>query len=125
MTFVYQTEHGSDGNCFAACVATIVGCPLQEVPDLRGNDNWTHDLTDWLITRRWNASFIQGDNRSVNKQINSPLGYAILHHRVHTGFVHTAVVKDGQLIHDPAGRVFCHPEATVLLWTVLTKAYST
>lgn len=47
---VYQTIMTPDkGNCFAACLATVLGLPLDAVPNFcaRGT-KWWRDLQEWL-----------------------------------------------------------------------------
>lgn len=50
MSPVFQTRFGLEGNCFAACVASILGCPITDVPIvLDGNQN--RSLNEWLAPR--------------------------------------------------------------------------
>lgn len=44
-----------DGNCFAACVATLLELPLEAVPDFKG-DGWYDAWLEWLKLR--NLTFI-------------------------------------------------------------------
>lgn len=37
-----------DGNCYAACLATILGVPLDEVPTVDGIDDWLGEYNKWL-----------------------------------------------------------------------------
>ena len=34
MTFNIQTKFGKQGNCFAACVSSLLGLPIEEVPNV-------------------------------------------------------------------------------------------
>lgn len=51
MTPTKQTILGSKGNCFAACIATILDCCIADVPDLNAyeeSDEWMRVLNKWL-----------------------------------------------------------------------------
>lgn len=58
--FQHQTRHGdASGNCYETCLANLVGCPIEEVPD-RGQyppeldpDGrlWEKALRTWLAAR--------------------------------------------------------------------------
>ena len=55
MIQVEQTEFGARrGNCFAACIASILEVSLLDVPDLASmqrDGEWFHALTAWLIDK--------------------------------------------------------------------------
>lgn len=108
---VIQTVHGPKGNCFEACVASIVECELEEVPELVG-DNWADILRSWLKSRGWTALFYR---RPRSK------GYAIVSQKSPIGYVHAVVYLDGKIIHDPAARSFHSDRFQVVLCTVLRK----
>ncbi len=93
MTPVYQTIHGPQGNCYAACVASILETSLEDLPP-------------YVAVRRPNWE---------------PPGYSIASVRVRDGSIHAVVCLDGQIVHDPAGRPFARPEDPVVLWTVLQE----
>lgn len=56
---VFQTRYGAPaGNCTEACIASILGVPLEDVPDLYKecrrealDGNWFRVLNDWLKPR--------------------------------------------------------------------------
>ena len=46
-----QTKFGKKGNCFAACVASILEIPINVVPDLGEYEKsgyWIHKFNEWL-----------------------------------------------------------------------------
>lgn len=45
---VMQTKFGKDGNCFDACLATLLGLSLGSIDYFRGEDTWYADLQHWL-----------------------------------------------------------------------------
>lgn len=51
---VNQTLFGEQGNCFPACISTITGIPLAEIPNfcaLYGRDAWFEHYAKWLNER--------------------------------------------------------------------------
>ena len=44
-------KEGRFGNCFQACVASILELPLEEVPHFCAEDDWWGLLTRWLYKR--------------------------------------------------------------------------
>lgn len=49
--FVMQTKFGLEGNCFDACLASLLGMPLDALNYFRGEDTWYPDLQRWLAPR--------------------------------------------------------------------------
>lgn len=51
MKEVDQTKTGKDGNCFQACIASMLDLSLEEVPDfvnLYSADDWLPECSKWL-----------------------------------------------------------------------------
>jgi hypothetical protein len=102
MTPVYQTRFSRDGdkgNCWAACLASVVGCRLSEVPDTRERDKgaWFDITADWLRTL----------GLSIECHHDVPKGWAIAcGDSVRGDWLHSVIVWDGKMIHDP------HPEGS-------------
>lgn len=46
----FQTKFGLEGNCFAACVATILECDIAEIPVVL-DANQNRALNEWLAIR--------------------------------------------------------------------------
>lgn len=103
MTPVLQTVHGPTGNCYAACVASILGIAIGEVPDLLGDE----------IPVR----FFPGCGKPL-RDASAPRGTAIAGLRVLDGSIHSVVCRDGRIVHDPSPRPFASDRDAVLLWTV-------
>jgi len=90
------------GNCFAACVASVLEVELERLP---GNDTTTAGGW-WEVWRQWgakyNVDFITVEN---NEQGRHPKGYALAgirstrHNEPHV--LHSVVVLDGKIVHDP------------------------
>lgn len=109
MTPVDQTVLGGipHGNCFAACVATIFGLKIEDVPHDMGNPEWLEMFRRWLRrTLRYDALCLAGDNiATIAKEIDSPCIVSGFSER---GVMHATVWFRGGMFHDP------HPDRTGL-----------
>lgn len=98
---VEQTVLGwPNGNCFSACVASILEIPLDTVPA------YQCDLADDGWWARWVAWFEEHGYRAVwrlhTKEEPAPRGYAILGAKSPRGqFTHAVVCLDGEIVWDP------------------------
>jgi sRNA-binding carbon storage regulator CsrA len=117
---VFQSRPGPDGDCYAACVASILEIEPADVPDLIG-DRWASVLRDWLDGRRLRVDFRPGDGRPLGDQSDPPRGHAIVGQRVLDGSVHAVVCRDGLIVHDPSPRPFGHLRWPVVLWTLISE----
>lgn len=129
MTPIYQsrpTTRHKVGNCFEACIATLLDVPLKDVPDMTGKAKEGEVVSDedalygleWL--RRRGMGYIeigmQGplpDLLALMKKMQRHSAY-ILTGRTAGGSVHSVVARGGDIIHDPAGlwddtTVLVHP----------------
>jgi hypothetical protein len=91
---VDQTTYGiNDGNCFSACLASILEMPLEEVPSFLG-PYWDNFLP-WLAARGLSASLYRRDY--------VPPGYSIAGgpSKRFAGRMHACVAYDGIVVHDP------------------------
>lgn len=107
---VYQTVFGDHGNCFAACVASIMELRLADLPsEFVGHDEWA----EWLMargmamkTRKW-PGLPNGqpwpENTYVIADGDSPRGFL-------RG--HAVVAFNGMVVHDP----FPNAEAVTEFW---------
>lgn len=107
MTPVHQNIFGEGkGNCWAACIASILNLPIEEVPNFCGeperNENWLTDTDKWLQERGLRIVRFEGasgiwmqEGTHVIANGKSPRG----------DFFHVIVmtVRDGQfyMAHDP------------------------
>lgn len=107
---VYQTRtvaNDGTGNCFNACVASILEMPLRDVcdvqPDFPG-DYWG-EWGKWLATHGMQLNY-------VPLKQGPPKGFAIAtgfggrnypddHEKAGQPILHAAVVFNGELAHDP------------------------
>ena len=106
---VYQTRtvaNDGTGNCFNACVASILERPLREVCDvLPGHPNYWGEWRSWLATLGMEIEYMPLDQ-------GPPKGFAIAtgyggrvypdgHEMAGKPILHAAVVFNGKLVHDP------------------------
>lgn len=118
---VDQTEFGARGDCFRACVASILELASADVPHFcePGVTSWWHFFLDWATNRgyvvetggpfhgehwytyegsRFEWSAYPWDERP-------PVGYSILTgtspRHVVTNGQHAVVALDGVMVHDP------------------------
>lgn len=101
---VYQTKFGlPGGNCFNACLATIFGLSLDDVPDFMKDSLWYERFTDWSVKKL--------GLQPIDIQINGcpiPRGYHIINGESKNGdYWHSVVGKDGEIFHDP------HPDGAL------------
>lgn len=106
---VYQTlvlQKHSRGNCFNACVASILQKPLKDIPDILPGQKGS-----WI--GRWKV-YLATINLKLIKHTkdNPPEGYSIVvgtlphmypenHDKSGSSIVHACVTFDGKIVHDP------------------------
>lgn len=104
MTPVDQTKFGfPEGNCFAACVASLTGVPLEDVPPFCSREGWWEAFCEWLEQRGWYP--IAGEG-APHEMI---VGYVIVSGPANRGLDHATIWRHGALVHDP------HPSRDGLL----------
>lgn len=97
MKYLDQTKFGPDeGNCFAACVASLLSLPIDDVPDFnQPGKNWRRLFEEWLKPRGL-APLI------VYKGAILPGG---MHYLAGgpgpRGCPHAVIYLDGAMVHDP------------------------
>lgn len=116
MVPVMQTTFGKGtGNCFAACIASILDISLDEVPFFMDHgDNWYTQFVNWAYDRGLIAECVNSDYSGFEEILES-LEYSIVTGKSPRGggMYHSVVFKGNKLAHDP------HPEGT----GVLTRSY--
>lgn len=89
------------GDCLRACVATILGLDLHEVPHFvqyldhpEGTDPhlWYWALLGFCDAHGWRVDYTQGD---------PPVGLSLASGTSARGHGHVCVAMDGEIVHDP------------------------
>lgn len=112
MTPIFQTRYGDpEGNCTEACLATMVGCELDEVPDLfklshpPGGRHWFIVLDEWLATRGLALVQVQYDGPGTPFPAFTVPGVPVIAGgpAKANGVAHYCVMESGtwKLLHDP------------------------
>lgn len=113
---VDQTTFGHPGgNCFSACVASILGLPISEVPYFMGEPGepggkWAGRLSEFLRPRGYYALHFNIDPERLDREVLWPEGYFIRCGKSARGD-HAVVAKGAEVVHDP------HPSRAGLLST--------
>lgn len=105
---VTQTLFGDmKGNCFAACIASLLELELATVPNfcVDHHSRWWDVLNDWLEPRGFVAIMLEGAEmqhyRSAYVIASGP--------SPREGVSHSVLYRNGELVHDP------HPSRAGLL----------
>lgn len=107
---VYQTIFGApDGNCFQACIASVLELPLDDVPHFCKGDNphWMRDTLDFL--RPVGLSLLTVHLPEGLDAEDLPDAWCVLSGPGPRGHRHSVVGRGGMMVHDP------HPDGTGLL----------
>lgn len=102
---VDQTTFGQPGgNCFSACVASLLDLPISEVPyfmDETSGVKWYAQLDAWLAPRGYYAlHFNIVDRAAYDRENLWPKGYYILGGKSPRGD-HAVVARGAEVVHDP------------------------
>jgi hypothetical protein len=101
---VRQTIGGPpNGDCFAACVASVLELPLSEVPNPVG-ERWREQWGDWLEGR--GLSYVDVDlawgGGAWWRVAPGQLWIATVPSLNHEGLHHSVVMRGFELAHDPS-----------------------
>ena len=97
-----------NGDCGAACLATLFGVPLHQVPNL-DHDGWEDTVSEWAA--RFGLWVL---NVSPWSTQGGPPGFALAGVQSRRGdWMHCVIFKDGELFHDPNPDRASHPPYTV------------
>lgn len=106
---VDQTTFGRvEGNCFSACVASILELDIEQVPWFMGSKDWWPGFTQWCDAVGAEAMYL-----GMCAPDEVPRGYAIgggpTDRTLTLDTLHAVVLLDGVQVHDP------HPSRAMLL----------
>ena len=95
------------GNCFQACVATVLQMPLEEAYDCRGpqekGNHWFDDFCKWLEQYGLGCLFFEHTKEKPVVASAFPGLYIVecQSNTLYQGELHVVVACDGEVIHDP------------------------
>jgi hypothetical protein len=104
---VFQTKFGDpDGNCLAACLASILEIGLDQIPDFGNDSAWYDRFSQWMVTN-FDVKPIDLSISQLEKWEWNLNGYHLINGKSPRGdFYHSVVGLDGEMVHDP------HPDGT-------------
>lgn len=95
------------GNCFAACIASLLDIPLNQVPNVEELFDcyaWYDVFCSWLETKGF--TFETGTKQECEKSGDY---YLVSGDSPRGNFKHIVIYKNGKMVHDP------HPDRTGIL----------
>lgn len=103
MNKVMQTRTDEKGNCFSACLATMLGLQIEDVPnffDLSDGDDdlWWASVREWLKPRNLGLLTINANQELLYK---FPGAYLIVAGKSIRDRYHAVIYKNGEMVHDP------------------------
>lgn len=116
------TIKGSNGDCFRACIASILEVPIEQVPHFFNNNVSAEEgiraTREWLKSMGYGYEEFAMDGTSPFSELkefcNAHLSadqYFVLIGTSIRGFNHAVILKDGEIVHDPSA----DPGHTVLV----------
>lgn len=97
-TVLYSKDAIGNGNCMAACLASILGLPLWMVPPFEqmfGREDWNARVNEWLA-QFFGLQMVRGGESDAQ-----PGEFYLANGLSPRGVYHSTVYQDGKLVHDP------------------------
>lgn len=121
---IYQTILDSqNGNCYAACLASILECSLEEIPNFMtcGPDEFNNILTKWLEAKNFTilSVNINRDESFITAMIKDVYSIGTIKSPRFEDALHAVVCKGFNIIHDPHPDVSFPYEEEVLYFDVI------
>lgn len=113
---IYQTRNAgpdSPGNCFAACIASILQYDLDEIPDWFDGLHNGQEVTSYRLTqmREWfqmlGLYYFEFSFRMTLFEVTSAMSkqhpgvHYIVIGQLENGLTHAVVCRDGVIVHNP------------------------
>jgi hypothetical protein len=100
---VFQTIPAPDGkgNCLQACIASILELSLEQVPHFAlwyDSSDWHEKMNDWLMET---AGIYEITVAANSMYLEQTYGFAILNGMSERGVMHSVVIHNGLMVHDP------------------------
>jgi hypothetical protein len=98
---VTQTRTGANGNCFAACLASILEVPMHVVPDFGGDDVWLGNAQSFLAGFGLYYIQVPPDDPALWNAFTSGEVFHTIEGTSPRGGQHAVVGRNGEMVHDP------------------------
>lgn len=106
MKTVDQTIVGENGNCMAACIASLLEIEIDEIPNL-SEEGWLSRLNEWL--GNFGLFYMELSLPQTYWSGMKYWGYHTICGKSPRGLLHAVVGLQGKMVHDP------HPEKSGLI----------
>jgi hypothetical protein len=112
--FVHQDRFGDEGNCYSACLASVFGVPLTDVPNFhdiaKGDDEaWFVAVRDWLRPKGFGVMCVSTSEAGLEKYEGLLIVCGQSPRDPELNRLHAVVFERGAMVHDP------HPDNTGIL----------
>lgn len=114
-TIVHDIANGVYGNCFSACLASLLELHIDQVPHFtahipKGQREWTDLVNAWLRRRDLAYFEVEASRFDLWVPVLEGIGYYVLTGPSPRGpdWDHAVVARGGRIVHDP------HPDDTGL-----------
>jgi len=95
---LYSDEGIGNGNCLAACYASLLDMPLWMVPpfdQMFGRGDWDHRIDEWLERLGYERFWLEGHQTDKLPEFYIASGKSA------RGVRHAVIYRNGELAHDP------------------------
>lgn len=105
MIKVIQTKYGEEGNCFAACIASLFEVEIDDIPFLADFQDWNEYLSvlNSTLRNKFGVILFYGEFKDWDDYIKE--NYIDSHYIVsgdsNKGLEHAVIYKNGELFHNP------------------------
>jgi hypothetical protein len=96
---VDQTIFGEKGDCFEACLASILEIPLEVIPVFKESD-WFRRTNEWLAKRGLFYVEVRFDEDGLDL-MQKFMGYHLICGVAERGLHHAVIGYKGVIVHDP------------------------
>jgi hypothetical protein len=99
---VTQTRTGKvDGNCFPACLASILEIPLESIPEFGGEDEWIENTAKFLESVGLYYVQVKPDDPMLRVMFSVGRAYHTVKGTSPRGGQHACVGLNGKIVFDP------------------------
>lgn len=106
MKYVYQTKFGDEGNCFAACVASLLEIDIEKVPFLGKDEEWSdyEDKLNYFLKQNFGLFLMVWPFENWEEYVDfhfKDFAYIVSGDSNLPGLEHAVIYKNGQQVHNP------------------------